>query len=780
MSASGGPKLKEFFEFGPFRVDPEREVLLRSGELVPLTPKTFQVLLVLVRHSKEIVTKDDLMKTVWPDTFVEEANLSRSIFMLRKALGETPQDRRYIVTVPGRGYRLAEDVHLIPEQELSIVAAEHTKVQVQTEETKPWMWTALGAMLLIAVAAGAYWFFMHSRAVLSAKDTIVLSDFANSTGDPVFDETLRQGLAVQLEQSPFLSLISEQRIHHTLRLMGRRSADTRLTPELARQICERTGGSAVLEGSLATLGSEYVVGLRARNCHTGEILDDEQAQAGKKEDVLNALTQVATRLRVRLGESLSTIEKHNTPLAEATTGSLEALESYTAAWRAHFANGAIAALPLFQRATQIDPNFAMAYAALGRMYADLDESDLSAASIARAWQLRDRTSDRERFFITASYEILVTGNLEEARQTCESWALVYPRDSMPHAFLSGYISKAAGQYRKAADEARKAIELDPDFAIAYYNVAANQAYLDQLGEAESTLSRAAGRGLEIDEFIMLGYDISFLKDDQAEMARQSARARERAAGGNWITNREAFVLAYSGHLQQARRLSQSAVEQAQHAGQQERAALWEVGAAVQEAFFRNSVEATKRALSALDLYPDRETEYGAAFALACSGDFSRAEALAGDLAKRFPEDTTVQFSYLPVLRAQLALDRGDTSKAIEDLQLAVPYEMGVPRSSIHALFGALYPVYLRGEAYLREGRGEEAAAEFQKILDHRRIVISDPMGALVHLQMARASAMSGDAAKAKSAYQDFLRLWTEADPDISIYRQAKAEYAKLQ
>jgi len=779
MSKSPSPKVKELYEFGPFRVDPEKETLLRAGEPVPLTPKTFQILLVLVRHSNEVVTKDDLMKTVWPDTFVEEANLSRNIFMLRKALGESPQEHRYIVTVPGRGYRLAENVHLASDHEISIIAANHSKVQVQVAETKPWGWIAVAGILLLAAAAGIFQLFWHRPVALSEKDTVVLADFANSTGDPVFDGTLRQGMAVQLGQSPFLSLISEQRIRHTLRLMGR-SADAQLTPDLAREICERTGSAAVLEGSIASLGSEYVVGLRARNCRTGDILDDEQAQAMRKEEVLNALTQIASKFRSRVGESLSTIQQHNTPLAEATTSSLEALESYTAGWRVHYANGAIAALPLFQRATQIDPNFAMAHAALGRMYADLDESDLSADSTSRAWQLRDRTSDPEKFFITGGYETLVTGNLEAARQTCEEWTQTYPRSALPHTLLSGYINKASGQYEKAVAEARRAVELDPDFAIAYFNVAVNYVYLDRLEEAENALRRASGRGLEIDEFIGLGYDIAFLKGDQAGMERQAARARGRSGGDTWISNKESFALAYVGQLQQARSMSRRAVEQAQQSAQRERASLWEAGAAVREALFGNASQARERSMAALELSKDREVEYGAAFALALSGDSSHAEALAKDLERRFPEDSSIRFSYLPALRARLALNHGDAPGALETLQAAVLHELGAPRSSIHALFGALYPVYVRGEVYLALHQGAEAATEFQKILVHRGIVVSDPIGALAHWQMGRAYAMQGDNAKAKAAYQDFLTLWKGADSDIPVYKQAQAEYAKLQ
>jgi DNA-binding winged helix-turn-helix (wHTH) protein/tetratricopeptide (TPR) repeat protein len=766
---------KEVYEFGPFRVDPEKETLFRAGESVPLTPKTFQILLVLIRNSNEVVTKDDLMKTVWPDTFVEEANLSRNVFMLRKALGESAQAHRYIVTVPGRGYRLAESVQLVPDQELTVIAASRSKMQLEMRETRPWRWIAVAAVLvLLAVAFGTWRLISHRPAVLSAKDTVVLADFANTTGDAMFDETLRQGLAIQLEQSPFLSLISDQRIQHMLHLMGH-APGARVTAELARGVCERTGSAAVLEGSIAPLGSQYVLDLQAKSCRTGEVLDHEQAQAAKKEDVLNALSQIAVRFRKRVGESLTTIQEHNTPLAEATTSSLEALEAYSAGWKLHTTSGAMAALPLVRRAVEIDPNFALAHATLGRQYADLDESDLSTMSTSTAWRLKDRTSDREKFFIAATYEILATGNLEQARQICEAWAHTYPRDALPHVMLSGYPNKAAGRYEQAIAEARKAIELDPDFAMAYFNLGVNNVYLNRPGEAENALRRAVGRGLDIDEFSMLQHDIVFLKGDQAGMEREASRARERSGAATWISNKEAFALAYSGHLQQARILSRRAVDQAMQESQPERAALWEAGGSLREAFFGQAADARKRAVAALKLSNNREVEYGAALAFALSGDSSRAQAFADDLEKRSPEDTVVRFSYLPVLRARIALNRGEGTRAIEILQTAIPYELGVSRG----LFGALYPIYMRGEAHLAAHQGQEAATEFQRILDHRGIVGSDPIGALAHLQLGRALALSGDTIKAKSAYQDFLTLWKDADPNIPILKQASAETAKL-
>ena len=437
MAAGQNQKKKELYEFGPFRVDPERETVVRAGELVSITPKTFQILLVLIRNSREIVTKDDLMKTVWPNTFVEETNLSRNIFMLRKALGETAQDHRYIVTVPGQGYRLAEDVRLVPEQELTVVAASHSLVKVEVRESKRWWWMAAAGALLIAAGVGVWRYTIQHRAVLNATDTVVLADFANSTGDAAFDETLRRGLAIQLEQSPFLSLISDQRIQHTLRLMGR-PANARLTPEVARGVCKRTGSAAVLDGSIAPVGSQYVLDLRATSCRSGEILAQEQMQAAKKEDVLNALGQMASLFRKRVGESLTTIQQRNTPLAEATTPSLEALEAYSTGWRLHTTTGTTAALPFMQRAVEIDPNFALAHATLGREYANLDEFERSLESTTRAWQLREHTSDREKFFIDANYQILATGNLEQARQTCEAWARAYPRGSCALHNVGGF------------------------------------------------------------------------------------------------------------------------------------------------------------------------------------------------------------------------------------------------------------------------------------------------------------------------------------------------------
>ena len=653
-----------------------------------------------------------------------------------------------------------------------------SKAGVESGTGKLWKVIVPAAVVALALSVGGYFYF-HRTPKLTDKDTIILADFTNTTGDAVFDGTLRQGLAVQLEQSPFLSLVSEERVQQALRLMGQ-SADARLTLEIAREVCERTASAAVLDGSIESLGSQYVLGLRAKDCRTGRVLAEEQVQAARKEDVLNALGKIASKLRTRLGESLITVEKHDTPLETATTSSLEALKAYSTGMRVSFSTGFPDALPLFKRAVEIDPQFAMAYASMGLMYSNIGESVLAAESTRKAYQLRDRASDRERFFITTLYDRQVTGNLEKEQQTLRLWGQTYPRDRDAHGLLAGLASVGSGHYERAIEEATIALGIDPDFGPGYISIAYSHFSLNHMAEAEKTIRTASERKREIPDLLLLDFYVAFVNGDKAGMDRTAAQARGKPGVEDWMLHSQSEVEARSGRLQTARSMSRRAQDMARQAGQRESAASYEAGEAVWEALFGNAAPARHSATAALELSNGRDVEYAAAFALAMEGDLPRSQSLAADLGQRFPEDTSVQFNYLPALGALFALNHHEHGKAIELLQVAVPYELNIPSVDFNEFFGGLYPVYVRGEAYLGAGKGAEAAAEFQKVLDHPGVVFADPIGALAHLQLGRAYALSGDKTRAKAAYQDFLTLWKDADPDIPILKEAKAEYAKLQ
>ncbi len=638
-----------------------------------------------------------------------------------------------------------------------------------------WWKIAVPAVVAAITAAATSYYYSQRPPKLTDKDTIVLADFVNNTGEVVFDETLRPGMEVALRESPFLSVVPEDRIRKTLALMGHKGGE-RLTPEVAREICERTGSAAMLDGSISRLGSQYVLGLRATNCRTGALLDRQQAQVQRKEDVINALTQVAVKFRKRVGESLATVEKYSTPLAEAATQSLEAWKAYCVAGKVADTNGHLAALPLYKRAVEIDPQFASAYAWLGRMYAGISEQSLGLENTAKAWQFRERASDHERFFIDFSYYRLVKGDLEKAHQTCELWAQTYPRDSTPHGFLSGSTSTALGKFEKAVEEGKKSIELNPDVAIPYSNLAAAYVYVDRLANAKAVLKRASERNFNVPEFNVLRYQIAFIEDDPTELARVAALGYKRSPT---FCEREGPVLAFSGHLQRARMMSQRATELARQGGRLERAAQHQVGAALRESFFANIPEARRYAAAALDLSKGRDVVYGAALALALSGDSRQSQALTDNLRERFPDDTSVKFSYGPVLNAQLSLNRHQPAQAIEQLEAAVPYELAFQGSGSEGFNASLYPAYVRGLAYLSAGKGVEAAAEFQKILAHRGIVGSEPIGAISRWRLGEAYALAGDTDKAKAAYQDFLTLWKDADPEIPILKKAKADAGKF-
>ena len=616
------------------------------------------------------------------------------------------------------------------------------------------------------------------------KVRIVLGDFANSSGDRAFDGMLRQMIAAELGKSPNLSVLADARMSEALRLMLR-PPDTKLTPDIASEICERTGSAAIVDGWIARLGRQYVLGLRATDCRTGDTLDEEQEPAAKKADVFKVLGHLATRFGGRIGEFLPSVENQTAMMeAEITTPSLDAWKSYNAGMKSVMRRGLPAeAISLFKRAIEADPKFAMAYAALGRTYDSLGQSELGAHSIARAYELRDRVSDRENFFITFNYYRQVPRNLELARQTLDSWVQKYPSDLMPHGFLSGFASPGTGRHERAAEEGQKAIEFDPDFSIGYYNAAFALIYLNRLPEAEALLRKASERKVEVVLLSLCRYFLAFLRNDRAAMEREMTQRKAKLEAQGWFEHQEAMTLAYQGRLKGAGRLSDHAVASARQEGLPERAAVLEGARAVWNALFGVRAEAQSSAAAALSLFRGRDADYGPAFALALVQDSAQAHKIAADLEQHYPEDTSVQFSYLPVLRALDALNREDPAKALEMTQAAALYELAVPGTAYisgGSFFGALYPVYVRGLAYSRMACHREAAAEFQKILAHPGLVLNDPIGPMARLQLARALSASGDQAGSAAVYKDLLHLWKDADPDLPLVQQAKAESAQRQ
>jgi len=633
------------------------------------------------------------------------------------------------------------------------------------------------AVALLALLVGAYFYF-HRSPKLTNKDTIVLADFTNTTGDAVFDGTLRQGLSVQLEQSPFLSIVPEQQVQQTLQMMGQKP-DAKLTPEIGRELCQRIASTAVLDGSIAQIGSQYLLTLKAVNCASGETVASTEAQASDKNHVLDALGKTAADIRKKLGESLSTVQALDTPLEQATTPSLEALKAFTSGRKVWFTAGEAAAIPFYKRATELDPNFALAYAFLGIAYTSIGEPSAGAGYTRKAYDLRDRTSEPEKYFISAVFYKEGTGNIEKAVESCKLWIQAYPRSDMPHVYLSGAVYPVIGKYEDAVEEAREAVRLKPDNPISYAFLMFNSTSLDRLDEAKAAYGQADERKLKIPYFFLAYYQIAFLQNDAVGMEHQVASSMGQTGEEDTLLGMEADTAAYFGRLKKARDFSRRAMDSAERAEEKEPAATYSALSGLREALFGNAEEARRLATLAMGRSAGHDVQYGAALAFAYAGDDERARTLTDDLAKRFPEDTLVQLNYVPTLRAKLAISRRNPSEAIEVLRAAAPYELGQTTSSTYG-WTALYPVFVRGEAYLAAHQGKEAATEFQKILDHRGIVLNSPIGALAHLQLGRAYVLQGDTAKARAAYRDYLTFWKNADPDIPILQQAKAEYAKLQ
>jgi eukaryotic-like serine/threonine-protein kinase len=839
------------FEFGDFRLDCSRFELYRAGRSLKLERKPMELLILLAERNGDLVTRSEIAERLWDrEIFVDtEHGINTAIRKIRQVLRDDAEQPRFLLTVTGKGYRfvgtLAQvspwprelDSQRSPAESSSAefddpavsyaqlpgernfpqsrgskyqsVAETRTDLQLlpgglgvpvavaghdsdsgrlavvsaaarSTSHVPQWILIALAALVVIGLGIGGWLYFGRRPHPLSETDTIVLADFSNSTGDAVFDDTLKQALGVSLRQSPFFNIISDDTVGETLQLMTR-PPGTPLTPDVAREVCQRAGSRAYISGSIAKIGTEYVVVLKAVSCASGETLALKQAQAAGKEKVLDAMGGVATKLRAELGESLSSIQTFDAPLEQATTPSMEALKAFSSGMKVWKTSGPAATIPFYRHAIELDPNFALAYMWLGRMYGDLGESALSADNIRKAYGLRDRASEWEKYFITANFHLVVTGNLEKAQQSCELWIQAYPRAKAPHQFLAVFIYRPLGQYEKSAEEYIESARIRPD--DLYVNTPLIFAYisLNRVDEAKAVYERDIEHHLYSIFYPDALYQIAFLENDAPGMARQVALSEGKHGTENRLLEMEADTAAYSGRLKMSQEFSRRAMDSANRGQETEASATYCVSCALREALFGNASEAVRRATMPIADSPSRDVQFVAALALAYAGSDKRAQSMTDDLFKRFPEDTIVQFIYVPILRAKIAAGRGNSSEAVEDLRAATPYERGQ---------GGMYAVYVRGEAYLLASQGREAAAEFQKILDHPGIVLNDPMGALAHLGLARAhalearSAQGADAdaarAKARAAYRAFFTLWKDADPNIPILIAAKSESAKLQ
>jgi serine/threonine protein kinase len=688
-------------------------------------------------------------------------------WIVRKALEKSPQNR---YASPSE---LAADI----ERHLSgkpVLAGPPSRIW---RVGKPVLAAAAAALLILIPASWLINRALHSPPPAGITSAIVLSDVANDTGDSSFDGSFRQTLSFELQHSATLTVLQDGRVAEILSEM-RKARGTRQTPPIAREICERTGSAAYIESSLSKTGARYLLTLRARNCTVGDVIGEEQAQASGKEDVLDELRRLTARLQSKSGPSFAELQKHATPLVEATTTSLEALKSFSVGRDQHYVSPADGLL-LLKRAVELDPEFALAYAWLGRSYADNGQQNLAMETIAQGYRLRGLASDRENYFITYNYDREVLRNLELCRQLCEAWIGKYPRDTNPHGFLSGLTSRGTNRYEQAIAEGEKALAVNPKFSIGYQNIAEAYLSLNRRDQVKVVIQRAAERKLGSKDHLPVMFFTAFLDRDQSTLARLSAELAAASPFGN-AEHLQSLAAASEGRLQRSRQASVQAVQLARQAHYTERAALYEGGAAIREAVYGYPDAASQRASAAQQLAGGRDADFPPAFALALSGKSALALPFAARMERQYPEDTFVHFNYSPALRALIAINEGNPAKAIELVTISKTYEFGQTGVSIYYWYGALYPTYVRGLAYRLLHKNREAAAEFRSMLDHPGVLLADPIGAATRVQLARALRDAGDIEGAKAAYRDFFALWKDADdPEIPLLHQAKSEYARL-
>ena len=764
-------KSRPTYSFEGFTLDLERGGLWRGAAELKLRPRVFEALKYLVLNNNRLVAKDELIKALWPDSFVTDDSLVQCLVELRRALGDEGQ--ACIKTVPRRGYIFTA----------SVGDASRTAPTANAKPAGPVDRARRTAVALAALAIGTVGvssYFTRSRppaetAAFTDKDSVLITDFDNTTGDEVFDGTLRQAMAVQLGQSPFVNVVSEERARETLRYMGR-SPDDRVTRDLAREIAQRQGVKALLAGSISSLGRHYVINLEAVNAASGETLVREQVEAESREKVLARLGEAAARVRERLGESLGSIEKFAAPIEQATTPSLEAFKAYDLGRQRHFGGQYFEAIPLYRRAVEVDPNFAIAYAALGIAYGTAQEDDLAAQSSRRAFDLRERVTERERFYIAARYYMDVLRDGDRAIETLEMWKQTYPRDFVPRTNLGARYG-AIGQHERALEEAREGVRLNPDAGVAYASMAHSFICLDRYREARATIEQARARTLEPPYSRYMLYGIGFLEGDPAAMQQQVDRVAGTPTEAGMLAM-QSVTAAYAGQVRRARDLTRRAVDLAMSRGLKEGAGQYSAGDALWEAAYGNCREAKQAAARTLAMTRGRHALSWSALALALCGESRQVLRLVDEMTGRFPQDSFFNELWLPMIHAALEMHRGRPARAVELLQPAGRGELGTN--------AALWPAYVRGLAYLDQGASTEARAEFQKILDHKGVLAPkefNPVGItlypLAYVGHARAAVRAGDIDASRKAYEELLALWKDADPEVPILRAAKREHRQL-
>lgn len=782
MSTNGQ---SERLRFGEFELDQEKGDLRKKGRLVRLQPQPCKVLSALASRPGELVTREELKRQIWNGTtFVDfEQGLNFCVRQIRLALDDDAESPKFIETVPKRGYRFVFPVTAANGSEngsseragLYLPTARDTEFAEKANSSpaglgtnrRGWVWVSAAILTIVAIwAAGVA--LRTKTPKLTDRDTIVLADFANATRDSVFDDALKQALTIELGQSPFLNVLSDQKVGETLAMMNR-PVNEHINADIGREICLRTGSKALLVGAISSMGSHYLIDLRALACGTGDNLAQEQIEAANKENVLTALSRASSSLRKRLGESLPSVQKFDVP-AEATTSSLEALKSYSMGNTVQREKGEAPSVPFLKRAIELDPNFALAYAGLAQRYSVLYQSSLALESAGKAYQLRDKVTEREKLRISAAY-FMSRKELEKEAQIYDLWIANYPRDFVPHANLSvDYMSM--GQYDKALVESQEALRLAPDDVVNYSNLGFDYLLLDRPNEARATLDEALARKLDGRELRWDIYQVAFLLGDTVRMEQQVAWASGKPGIEDTFLYAQSNSEVYYGHVKKARELNKQAVDSSLRADSKERAALWEANAAVWEAELGNTTVARRDVRVALALSSGRNAKMLAALALARAGDISQARALVADLRRDNPTYTMLNVLWLPTIEAANALAQRNPDQVLTDLEIAAPYELS---NNLNLL-----PAYIRGQAYLLTHNGGAAVAEFQKLLDHPGLLHNRLQGQLVLLQMGRAHAMQGDIGKARAEYEDFFTAWKGADAEIPIFKKAKLEYSRLQ